>query len=352
MAGEDVPVLVVVDDAPWVDAASLEALQFAARRLDADRVGFLFAARDELAAPFAKRFDSLPVGGLDTTEAVELVNEFAPLSGRGAGRAQARRGRPRRSVVAAGGGARALSGPAVGCGAADGPVPCTGERARAIRATRAESARPGAARPSPCFAADEQAPAPVMQQGAHRSRNRRGGPSSTADSCRWRPAGRASHIHLRGPPHSRSPTRHSGGWHTRRSQGRGTTPASLSARPGTGPRAATGLTRTSRPRSPPSHGLPGPAAHREPLPPRGSGRSRRRLTRTRRCRCGWSGPAISHRRGALPRRSPNSTNPRPWRPAAGLRADADDLSRPAVDLSGPRSGRPLANWKRWRRADP
>ena len=51
MAAEDAPVLVVVDDAPWVDAASLEALRFAARRLDADRVGFLFAARTESAAP-------------------------------------------------------------------------------------------------------------------------------------------------------------------------------------------------------------------------------------------------------------------------------------------------------------
>ncbi len=77
MAGEDVPVLVVIDDAPWVDVASLEALQFAARRLDADRVGFVFVAREELAAPFAS-VDSLPVGGLDTTEAVGLVNEFAP----------------------------------------------------------------------------------------------------------------------------------------------------------------------------------------------------------------------------------------------------------------------------------
>ncbi len=51
MAAEDAPVLVVVDDAPWVDAASLVALRFAARRLEADRVGFLFAARSELSAP-------------------------------------------------------------------------------------------------------------------------------------------------------------------------------------------------------------------------------------------------------------------------------------------------------------
>jgi hypothetical protein len=78
MAAEDAPVLVVVDDAPWVDAASLEALRFAARRLDADRVGFLFASRSELAAPLLDAgLESLKVAGLDTAEAVGLVNEFA-----------------------------------------------------------------------------------------------------------------------------------------------------------------------------------------------------------------------------------------------------------------------------------
>ena len=78
MAAEDAPVLVVVDDAPWVDAASVEALRFAARRLDADRVGFLFAARTESAAPFVDSgIESLTVGGLDTGEAVGLVREFA-----------------------------------------------------------------------------------------------------------------------------------------------------------------------------------------------------------------------------------------------------------------------------------
>ncbi len=78
MAAEDAPVLVVVDDAPWVDAASLDALRFAARRLDADRVGFLFAVREESAVPFVDTgVDSLLVGGLDTAEAVGLVGEFA-----------------------------------------------------------------------------------------------------------------------------------------------------------------------------------------------------------------------------------------------------------------------------------
>ena len=78
MAAEDAPVLVVVDDAPWVDAASLEALRFAARRLDADRVGFLFAARSDLAAPLLTAgCDLLTVTGLDNAEAIQLVNEFA-----------------------------------------------------------------------------------------------------------------------------------------------------------------------------------------------------------------------------------------------------------------------------------
>ena len=64
LAAEDGPVLVVVDDAPWVDAASLEAMRFAARRLHADRVGFLFAARPESAAPFTDSgIDKLEVGG-------------------------------------------------------------------------------------------------------------------------------------------------------------------------------------------------------------------------------------------------------------------------------------------------
>ena len=43
-AAEDRPVLAVVDDAHWVDAASREALFFAARRLDAEHVTMLVAS--------------------------------------------------------------------------------------------------------------------------------------------------------------------------------------------------------------------------------------------------------------------------------------------------------------------
>ena len=45
-AGEELPLLCVIDDAQWLDSASALTLAFAARRLDADPVGIVFAARE------------------------------------------------------------------------------------------------------------------------------------------------------------------------------------------------------------------------------------------------------------------------------------------------------------------
>src|SRR6516165_2144641 len=45
MAGEH-PLICVIDDQQWLDRASMQALGFAARRLGADPVGLVFAARD------------------------------------------------------------------------------------------------------------------------------------------------------------------------------------------------------------------------------------------------------------------------------------------------------------------
>jgi len=51
-AGEQQPVLVVVDDAQWLDDASAAALQFVARRIAVEPVAVLWAARENEARPF------------------------------------------------------------------------------------------------------------------------------------------------------------------------------------------------------------------------------------------------------------------------------------------------------------
>ncbi|ASR38568.1 hypothetical protein BAY61_30255 [Prauserella marina] len=75
---EAAPVLVVVDDAHWLDRGSAEALLFAARRLPARGVTMLFAARDLYAPPFpAQGIEELRLTGLDPAAAGELLAECA-----------------------------------------------------------------------------------------------------------------------------------------------------------------------------------------------------------------------------------------------------------------------------------
>jgi DNA-binding CsgD family transcriptional regulator len=72
-AAEDRPVLAMVDDAHWLDDASAAALLFAARRLQAERVALLFAARDGDAYDFdAGDQPTLVLGGV-TGEAADAV---------------------------------------------------------------------------------------------------------------------------------------------------------------------------------------------------------------------------------------------------------------------------------------
>src|SRR5262245_41913813 len=75
-AAERRPVLVVVDDAQWVDAASVEAVAFASRRLAGDPVAFLFAVRDD-SAVLTGGFDELVVEGLDAASAQRLLDEVS-----------------------------------------------------------------------------------------------------------------------------------------------------------------------------------------------------------------------------------------------------------------------------------
>lgn len=65
------PLLVVIDDAHWLDDASAQTLGFVARRLEAGGVGLLFAIR-EVAGHLAG-LPELPVTGLDTEDARLLM---------------------------------------------------------------------------------------------------------------------------------------------------------------------------------------------------------------------------------------------------------------------------------------
>jgi DNA-binding CsgD family transcriptional regulator len=77
-AAEDAPVLCVLDDAQWLDQATTAAVLVAARRLGADRVAVLFAARDDEGHGFAP--DGVPVVAitpLTTGAARALLGEAA-----------------------------------------------------------------------------------------------------------------------------------------------------------------------------------------------------------------------------------------------------------------------------------
>ncbi|MFB4272982.1 AAA family ATPase [Nonomuraea sp. GTA35] len=76
---DEQPVLCLVDDAHWLDPASAEALLFAARRLEADRVAMVFAVREPHAPEFASPgLADLPVGGLDDRASAQLLGELDP----------------------------------------------------------------------------------------------------------------------------------------------------------------------------------------------------------------------------------------------------------------------------------
>lgn len=74
-AGETEPVAFVVDDAHHLDAESLEVLAFVARRLQAERVALLLAARADALDPAAVAgVPVLELGGLEPLDAVRLLN--------------------------------------------------------------------------------------------------------------------------------------------------------------------------------------------------------------------------------------------------------------------------------------
>ncbi|MEU7400873.1 MULTISPECIES: LuxR family transcriptional regulator [Streptomyces] len=72
-AGQERPVLCVVDDAHWLDAASSKALAFLARRVSAECVAMVFAARLPHETCELDGLPGLSVDGLDDTDARALL---------------------------------------------------------------------------------------------------------------------------------------------------------------------------------------------------------------------------------------------------------------------------------------
>jgi DNA-binding CsgD family transcriptional regulator len=73
-AAEERPLLLLADDAHWLDPESADALAFAIRRLRADAVAALFATRPGEGRPFSGReLPELELEGLDASSAAELL---------------------------------------------------------------------------------------------------------------------------------------------------------------------------------------------------------------------------------------------------------------------------------------
>ena len=74
-ASERVPLLVVVDDAHWLDRPSAEALTFAARRLTAESLALLFAVREGEGIDLGVALPTIELEPLEVAASMELLHE-------------------------------------------------------------------------------------------------------------------------------------------------------------------------------------------------------------------------------------------------------------------------------------
>jgi len=77
-AAEEQPLLCVIDDAQWLDNASVVTLAFVARRLLAESVGVVFSVREPSNVPELAGLPELPVAGLGDDEARALLDAALP----------------------------------------------------------------------------------------------------------------------------------------------------------------------------------------------------------------------------------------------------------------------------------
>src|SRR6476620_105642 len=74
-AAERVPLLVVVDDAHWLDGPSAEALTFVARRLTAESLALLFAVREGEGTDLGVAHPTIELEPLEVAASMELLRE-------------------------------------------------------------------------------------------------------------------------------------------------------------------------------------------------------------------------------------------------------------------------------------
>src|SRR6478736_5750389 len=75
MASERVPLLLVVDDAHWLDRPSAESLTFAARRLTAESLALLFAVREGEGIDLGVALPTIELQPLEVAASMELLHE-------------------------------------------------------------------------------------------------------------------------------------------------------------------------------------------------------------------------------------------------------------------------------------
>jgi DNA-binding CsgD family transcriptional regulator len=79
LAAENADLLVAVDDAQWLDRASMDAILFAARRFEADRVAVIFTVREDGSAFSTTGFEELRLEGLGPEATRALLDAKSPV---------------------------------------------------------------------------------------------------------------------------------------------------------------------------------------------------------------------------------------------------------------------------------
>lgn len=175
---EPAPLLLVVDDAQWIDRASLDVLSFLARRMDGEPVTLLMGVRAAAALPgFDKGYERLEIGPLDGDAANRLLDrQPGPPTGRTRARIlQEAAGNPLALVELA---RAAASGQPGGAGW-EGPLPVT-DRLEEIFARHLRHLPEATRRALLLLAAADAADAPPAARGL-----------PEADDATWVPAERA-----------------------------------------------------------------------------------------------------------------------------------------------------------------